>query len=132
MKFRKGFVTNSSSSSFICDVCGNSEAGYDLSLEDAGMYHCVNGHYFCENHALEAKEPTNETDNDEEDDYKDDDRYETPISRCPICQFKAVKVDDAYKFLLKTIPLTEERVLEAMRTHCTGNYKQLQKILKRK
>lgn len=50
MKIRNGFVSNSSSSSFICDVCGNSECGYDISLEDCQMYECVHGHTFCEDH----------------------------------------------------------------------------------
>lgn len=53
MKFRKDFVTNSSSSSFICDVCGRDESGFDLSLADAGMMECVNGHVFCCDEALE-------------------------------------------------------------------------------
>lgn len=30
MKYRKSFVTNSSSSSFICEVCGEVESGYDM------------------------------------------------------------------------------------------------------
>ena len=50
MKVRKGFVSNSSSSSFICDVCGNDYSGMDASLEDAMMYECSNGHTFCEDH----------------------------------------------------------------------------------
>ena len=37
MKIRSGFVSNSSSSSFVCCICGRSEGGYDMSLEDAGM-----------------------------------------------------------------------------------------------
>lgn len=52
MKIRTGFVSNSSSSSFICDVCGNDYTGYDASLEDAGMYECEHGHTFCEDEAL--------------------------------------------------------------------------------
>ena len=50
MKIRNGFVSNSSSSSFICDVCGHNESGYDISLEDCEMYECVHGHVFCEDH----------------------------------------------------------------------------------
>lgn len=52
MKIRKGFVSNSSSSSFICDVCGQDVSGYDMSLSDAEMYQCENGHTFCEDHAI--------------------------------------------------------------------------------
>ena len=29
MKIRSGFVSNSSSSSFVCEVCGTSESGYN-------------------------------------------------------------------------------------------------------
>jgi hypothetical protein len=49
-KFRLSFVTNSSSSSFICSVCGTVEAGMDMSMSEAGMYECVSGHTFCESH----------------------------------------------------------------------------------
>lgn len=42
MKIRTGFVSNSSSSSFVCDVCGNIESGWDLGLNDAEMCECVN------------------------------------------------------------------------------------------
>lgn len=48
MKIRQGFVSNSSSSSFICDVCNREEAGMDLSLSDIEMSECVNGHTFCD------------------------------------------------------------------------------------
>ena len=53
MKVRKGFVSNSSSSSFVCDVCGNDYSGMDACLEDAMMYECSNGHTFCEHHLEE-------------------------------------------------------------------------------
>ena len=52
MKIRNGFVSNSSSSSFICDVCGQDVSGWDMSLSEAEMYECENGHIFCEHHAL--------------------------------------------------------------------------------
>lgn len=47
MKYRKDFVTNSSSSSFVCEICGREESGFDLSLSDAEMAECVNEHVFC-------------------------------------------------------------------------------------
>lgn len=52
MKYRKDFVTNSSSSSFVCDVCGYECSGMDMGLSDAGMYQCVNGHTFCEDESI--------------------------------------------------------------------------------
>lgn len=57
MKIRKGFISNSSSSSFICDVCGDNQSGWDLSIRDAGMYRCENDHTFCDTH---KEKPTEE------------------------------------------------------------------------
>ena len=52
MKIRTSYVSNSSSSSFICNVCGREESGYDMTYEDVGMKQCENGHVFCESHEL--------------------------------------------------------------------------------
>lgn len=53
MKFRLGFVSNSSSSSFTCDICHCSEVyGNDADMDYAedGFVRCINGHEFCEKH----------------------------------------------------------------------------------
>ena len=54
MKIRKGFVTNSSSSSYICEICEEVVSGYDMGLEEAGMVECEAGHTFCVSHIDEA------------------------------------------------------------------------------
>lgn len=48
MKYRKDFVTNSSSSSYTCEICGRTESGWDMGLREAEMVECVNGHVFCQ------------------------------------------------------------------------------------
>jgi hypothetical protein len=44
MKIRLGFVSNSSSSSFVCDVSGRVESGWGMSIKDAEMCECEYGH----------------------------------------------------------------------------------------
>ena len=62
MKIRTGFVSNSSSSSFVCDVSGEIASGWDMSLSDAEMYSCERGHIFCQNYAMcEINELSDET-----------------------------------------------------------------------
>ena len=58
MKIRSGFVSNSSSSSFICTVCGETYAGMDASASDFEMTECINGHCFCDSHAVDLPETT--------------------------------------------------------------------------
>ena len=53
MKFRLDYVTNSSSSSYVCEICGRSECGMNIGLSDCEMYECINGHVFCCDEALE-------------------------------------------------------------------------------
>jgi len=48
MKIRNGFVSNSSSSSFTCAVCGEDHSGMDLCLSECEMFECENGHIFHE------------------------------------------------------------------------------------
>lgn len=51
-KIRSGFVSNSSSSSFICDICGREEFGFDMCLDEAEMCECENGHTICLDHII--------------------------------------------------------------------------------
>lgn len=52
MKARLGFVSNSSSSSFVCLVCGEEQGGFDMSITEAGMQSCEHNHIICTDHAL--------------------------------------------------------------------------------
>lgn len=56
-KFRNGFVSNSSSSSFVCDLCGYKTGGWDMCLSEAEMFECENEHILCDEHMLQ---PTQE------------------------------------------------------------------------
>jgi hypothetical protein len=56
MKIRTGFVSNSSSSSFVCDFCGNDVSGWDMCLSDAEMFQCENSHTVCLRHLSEEEQ----------------------------------------------------------------------------
>jgi len=123
MKIRNGFVSNSSSSSFVCNVCGSECSGWDMNLNEAEMMVCENGHIFCDTHAiLNNKELSilllekNSKDNDlleevknsnmcnyDYDDILDkyDSRYECPKENCPICSMVNILDKDMLNYLLK-------------------------------
>lgn len=103
MKFRKSFVTNSSSSSYICEYCGKEASGWDMSLSEAEMIECVNGHTVCED-CIDSKTLKYLYDNyadEDKDTYWEDWRYELPEKYCPICSFDVFLDSDILKFLEK-------------------------------
>jgi hypothetical protein len=131
MKYRTGFVSNSSSSSFICDISGRSESGWDMCFSDVGMYSCENGHTFDEDYALysdeikihlleELKDTILEYHDEdlweslqEADDITDfhdidDFVYELPECCCPICTFKVYSESDMKRFMKKKYGTSEE------------------------
>lgn len=131
MKYRKDFVTNSSSSSYICEICGNCESGYDVGLSEFGMSECVNGHIFCDEHKLsitETKEDLiksileNEYNHSTEEELNDMDieelfnkkydggHYEIPEYMCPICQFIEYSESDLAQYLLKEYQVSRDAV----------------------
>lgn len=126
MKIRIGFVTNSSSSSYVCDICGNEQSGYDMSLEDAYMVQCSNGHTFCEDHILEGFK---RVDNEESDDYDEDWRWQLKSDYCPICQFKHLVAEDYLSFMLKDTGITKELILAVFSSRFK-DYKTFKNFLK--
>lgn len=103
MKFRMGFVSNSSSTSFTCDVCGYSESYFDsIGIEEFGMIECVNGHTICRTEMLEKWEQTEE---EEEEDI-----YQCPERCCPVCKFTVFSERDLAGYLLKKHGISRDEV----------------------
>ena len=135
IKYRKCHVTNSSSSSFVCDICGRVESGWDIGVEDAEMYECVNGHTFCWDEALinyGDKEdlirmileegwnktysrdiiPEEKLNNMEWEDLMEftENGYCVPEGFCPICNFIEYSESDLSKYLLKEYGISRDEV----------------------
>lgn len=122
MKIRNGFVSNSSSSSFTCDLCGCTEAGWDLCLSDAEMIECNEGHVFCEQHI----------DADLIEKLQDDDdewRYCLDIKYCPICTLKEVSSEKLLKYIIKKYNLNKSDIENEIREKFS-NYIALEQYIK--
>jgi hypothetical protein len=99
VKIRFGFVSNSSSSSFTCDVCGRNRSGWDMGLSDAYMAECRRGHMICESHIKE----------------KDFDRYSVCSSMCPCCQLDNPTDNAIISYLLYKCGKTLDEVQKEMK-----------------
>lgn len=118
MKIRNGFVSNSSSSSFICDVCSEVVSGWDMGLDEAEMYECENGHTFCREHAItrdELEENLNKLAEDDETDSYYDAIYKIAEKYCPCCTFDTVSSYDLTGYLLKKVGMDKEAVAKELR-----------------
>lgn len=110
MKFRKGFVTNSSSSSFVCQICGCAESAFDITMAEAGFVECENEHKFCEEHILYP-------DHEEWEEYTKTNeywRYDLSEKYCPICQMQELSDSDLIDYVAIK-GLTRKKILQDIR-----------------
>jgi len=94
MKIRTGFVSNSSSSSFLCEVCGETESGFDCSLSEFDMISCENDH-ICHIDCIDEY--------DSETFCKTNKWKEWVLKQehCPICNLKSLHDSTILLYLLK-------------------------------
>lgn len=86
----------------------------DMSLEDADMYECENGHTFCRGESI-GKSIVGEKGEEiiTEKTYtlpEDEGDYEIPAKHCPCCTFAAISSYDLIDYFLKKAGTDKETV----------------------
>jgi len=120
MKIRNGFVSNSSTSSFTCEICGESYTGWDASPYDSAYdcSICENEHIMCNSHIKNSDSDNvvmvdgceHEFDRElnkfcpecESPAFTESDGVEISEKNCPICQFEDYSEADMVSYLEKT------------------------------
>ena len=125
MKMRNGFVSNSSSSSYICEICNEIESGYGIGPSDLGMEYCENGHYYHTSclHNKDIKEKVEELFKlkEQEEKNEDNDYDEVPSKYCPVCQMIVISDSLVLRHILETANLDINKVKDEMRKKFAKN-----------
>lgn len=134
MKTRQGFVSNSSTSSFVCNVCGEKFTGMDAGPSDFDCVECSNGHIMCNSHLKDLPPVPPVIINGCEHEFdretmnfcptcgkkateviaeKESDKYgyvSLHPSRCPVCRLEIYAEDEMSRYLEKTREITRDEV----------------------
>lgn len=158
MKLRLGFVSNSSASSFVCDICGRTETGWDGEGYGVEIARC-GSHEMCESHLKESfHEYCNHLPKDElvklfekegfepekEDDLDEDDLEDLdcvmeyfeeymegmlPDWYCPICKMEQFIGSELAQFLAKHNNISREGIIKLVQSKFT-TYKEFKAYIK--
>jgi hypothetical protein len=111
MKKRNGFVSNSSSCSFTCDICGNTESGIDLCMSDIEMFSCAN----CGRTMDETCAKVPDSDKEEFTEALCDDRYAVPAKFCPFCKLETLADNSFISYVCIKFGITRESILDEIK-----------------
>lgn len=159
MKVRQDQVTNSSSVSYVCVICGNHEGGSDcIGMKDWGFARCQCGHTMCLHHVPEFENPYLSMSDEELLKYmeennkwyfnlyqkeadekekarmlknfrKDQDEGEVPEKFCPICNLSIITAQNSIDYARAQGYLNLEKLEEEIRDKFS-NVKELDKFVK--
>lgn len=125
MKVRLGFVSNSSSSSYICDHCGEVFSGWD-GLSEFELVECPHGHVCCEHHlsnsitdgkVIEVYLQKNPTHREyDEEDILGEMRYGFPSEFCPLCNLEEIGTHDLLAYYKLRYGMNHDEVLDDIKS----------------
>lgn len=104
MKKRIGYIGNSSSSSFICDICWEAE-----EIDNSDIFECVNGHEYaryCLQDVLNSEDRKA---------IENDDLYTIPAEICPCCRLKVTAWKDVQELLVKFAGMNLREISELLK-----------------
>jgi len=139
MKIRRCFVSNSSSSSFICEVCRECEAGF-VTLADTCMVECERAHICCSSHIDGLTSWLEEFDTrlkEELEAAKEEkrpptmslyDRSYIPAELCPVCMLLVLSLDDELSYYRMRFNMSPEDILEDI-IETFGSYREFRTAL---
>lgn len=125
MKVRSRFVSNSSSSSFVCDLCGCDYSGWNASPSDFYHIRCSNGHIICNDSVLGEEE----LDDEGFDVRYNEDGYEVRAEFCLICQMIHICDDDVVAYLKKKYNVSTEELSKEIKEKFSS-YKEFKEFLR--
>lgn len=127
MKVRKGFVSNSSTTSFVCCICSEVEAAQDCGISDFNMVECENDHTFhtdcLPTEVSERLQCDRDGSNDEEIQWG----Y-IPQEMCPFCRMELISGDDLLKYVLRDN--SRDSLVKEIQNRFKMDYKSFQDYLK--
>jgi hypothetical protein len=124
VKIRKQFVSNSSSTSFTCDICGRTESGFDLCMSDVDFVESKYGTY-CAEHLLKS---LNEIEEEIGDDF---DRYKIPKEYCPLYNLEIITDRNLVAYYIKDRGVDEDSLSKEIKQRF-GNLDNFNQWLKNK
>ena len=154
MKTREGFVSHSSTTSFTCEVSGDTEPYHDsIGWSEIGACACENGHNMWDRYIIGGwssidwtemiQELADKHDNGDTSSYYEDgevhpdvimeSRHEGfPAKFCPICQFQVMSENDEYAYLQKLAGVKSKKELLVQVKEQFQSYEEFQAFLKEK
>jgi hypothetical protein len=133
MKIRNGFVSNSSTSSFVCDFCGEQYTGWDASPYDKeyDCSICENEHVLCNMHLKEDviyaktkfegcghnfdRKNINICPTCGENAFVEEDSEMISAESCPICSLEAYSEHEMVSYLIKTRGIPKDIVFNEVK-----------------